>query len=113
MSTEANTGKYEVSKIPCPLQYTLEVHINNLIAIVIQTTKEQMLHVVKATMQGVHDCFLADDNDDNDPILLNKMKERATYLPGRVCWDLVLKVQIKRNDSKEDKQHKLLTLLLS
>jgi hypothetical protein len=65
----------EVDTIPCPLQNALKVYVDNFMAIVIPTTKEQMLHIANATMQGIHDCFLANDNDDNDPILLSKMKK--------------------------------------
>jgi hypothetical protein len=65
----------EVNRIPCPLQYALEVYVENFMAIVIPTTKEQMLHVANAIMQGIQDCFPANDNDDNDPILLSKMKK--------------------------------------
>jgi hypothetical protein len=70
----------KVGTIPFPLQYAFMVYVDNFMAIVIPTTKEQMLHVAKATMQVIHDCFPADDNDDNDPILLNKMKKRESNL---------------------------------
>ncbi len=59
--------------IPQPLQYALEVYVDNFMAIVIPTSKEQMLHVTNATMQSIHDCLPADDNDDSDPILLSKI----------------------------------------
>jgi hypothetical protein len=73
----------EVNKIPCPLQYVLEVYVNNFMAIFIPTTREQMLHVANATMQGIHDCFPANDNDDNDPILLSEMKKGESNLSTR------------------------------
>ncbi len=59
--------------IPWPLRYTLEVYVNNFMAIVTPTSKKQMLHVTNATMQSIHDCLPADDNDDSDPILLSKI----------------------------------------
>jgi hypothetical protein len=93
-------------------QYALEVYANNFIAIVILKTKEQMLHVANATMQGTHDCFLANDNDDNDPILLNKMKKRKSNLLARKT---VLGFDFDGTDKtlwlKEDKRQKLLTIL--
>jgi hypothetical protein len=73
----------EVGIIPHPLQYTLEVYVNDFMAIVIPTTKEQILHVANPTMQGIHDCFLANDNDDNDPILLSKVKKGEINLSTR------------------------------
>jgi hypothetical protein len=69
--------------IPQPLRYALEVSVNNFMATVIPTTKRQMLHVANATMQGIHDCFPANDNDDNDPILLSKMKKGESNISTR------------------------------
>jgi hypothetical protein len=73
--------------IPRPLQFALEVYVNDFMAIVIPTTKEQILHFANATMQGIHNCFLANDNDDHDPILLNKMKKGESNL---LTWKTLL-----------------------
>jgi hypothetical protein len=52
-------------------------------AIATPTTKEQMLHVAIAAMQGIHNCFPTDDKYDNDPILLSKKKKGESNLTTR------------------------------
>jgi hypothetical protein len=88
----------------CPLNYLLEVFVDNFMAIVIPTTKEKMLHIEKATMQGIHDCFPANDNDDNDPILHNKMKKVESNLS---TWKTLLGFEFDGTDKtlwlKKDK----------
>jgi hypothetical protein len=51
----------------------MEVYVNNFMAIVIPTTKDDVTHVSRAVMHGIHDVFLADDNNANDPILEGKL----------------------------------------
>ncbi len=54
-NTFCTFDKMEVDTIPRPLLYALEIYIDDFMAIVIPTTKGQMLHVANATMQGIHD----------------------------------------------------------
>jgi hypothetical protein len=101
-----------VNTIPRPQQHALEVYVDNFMAIVIPTKKEQMLHVANVTMQGIHDCFLTDDNNDNDPILLSKMKKGESNLLTRKT---LLGFDFDSTDKtlwlEENKQQKLLTIL--
>jgi hypothetical protein len=102
----------EGGTIPHPLQYFLKVYVDNFMAIVIPTTNKQMLHVAKATVQGIYNCFPANGNDDNDPILLSKMKKGESSLS---TWKTLLGFDFDGTDKilwlKEDKQHKLLIIL--
>jgi hypothetical protein len=55
------------------MRYLVEVYVNNFMAIVIPTTQHDITHVSQAVMHGIHDVFLADDNNANEPISKNKL----------------------------------------
>jgi hypothetical protein len=55
------------------MRYLVEVYVNNFMAIVIPTTQHDVTHVGQAVMHGIHDVFLADDNNANNPISKNKL----------------------------------------
>jgi hypothetical protein len=55
------------------MRYLIEVYVDNFMAIVIPTTQHEVTHVGRAVMHGIHDVFLADDNNANDPISKNKL----------------------------------------
>jgi hypothetical protein len=55
------------------MRYLIEVYVDDFMAIVIPTTKEDVTHVGRAVMHGIHDVFPADDNDKNDPISEKKL----------------------------------------
>jgi hypothetical protein len=80
-------------------------------AIVIATAKEQMLHVANPTMQGIHNCFPTNDNDDDEPILLSKIKKVESNLSTRKT---LLGFDFDSTDKtlwlEENKQQKLLTI---
>ena len=38
-------------------------------------SREQLRHVANAMMKGVHDVFPADDDDENDPLSLKKLRK--------------------------------------
>jgi hypothetical protein len=81
-------------------------------AIVIPTTKEQMLHISNATMQGIHNCFPADDNYDNAPVLLSKIKkEESNLLTQKTLLGFDFDGTDKMLWLEENKQQKLLTIL--
>ncbi len=48
-------------------------YVNNFMAIVIPTTRQDVKHIGQAVMHGIHDVFLADDNDANNLISKNKL----------------------------------------
>jgi hypothetical protein len=55
------------------LKYLLEVYVDDFILLAIATTKEQLEHVARAVMHGIHDVFLEDEDDSNDPLSLKKL----------------------------------------
>ena len=57
------------------LKYLIEVYVDDYINLVLATSKEQLRHVSSAILHGIHDVFPADDNDDNDPISLKKLRK--------------------------------------
>jgi hypothetical protein len=53
------------------MRYLVEVYVDNFMAIVIPTTQHNVTHAGRAVMHRIHDVFLADDNNANDPISKN------------------------------------------
>eukprot|EP00956_Cyclotella_meneghiniana_P042622 scaffold248725_cov109-Cyclotella_meneghiniana.AAC.1 len=56
-------------------KYFLDVYVDDYLAMAIATSQEQIEHVANAVMTGVHDVFPADNNDENDPLSLKKLKK--------------------------------------
>jgi hypothetical protein len=56
-----------------PLKYLVEVYVDDFIPLAIATTQEQLEHVARAVMHGIHDAFPEDEDDSNDPISLKKL----------------------------------------
>jgi hypothetical protein len=50
------------------LRYMLEMYVDDFISLVIPTTQEHIRHVANAILEGIHDVFPPDSDDDNDPI---------------------------------------------
>jgi hypothetical protein len=55
------------------MRYLVEVYVNNFMVIDIPTTRHDVTNVGQVVMHGIHDIFLADDNDANNPISKNKL----------------------------------------
>jgi hypothetical protein len=55
------------------MRYLIEVYVDDFMAIVIPTTRQDVTHVGRAVMHGIHNIFLADDSNANDPISKNKL----------------------------------------
>ncbi len=55
------------------MRYLIDVYVANFMAIVIPTTRHNIAHIGQAVMHGIHDVFLADDNNANNPISKNKL----------------------------------------
>ncbi len=53
---------------------------HNFMEIVIPIIMEMMLHIATATMHGTHDCFPTNNNNENDPISLKKMRKGKSQL---------------------------------
>jgi len=49
--------------------------VDDYISLAMPRTKEDLHHVANAVMEGIHDIFPADDNDDNDPISYKKLRK--------------------------------------
>ncbi len=55
------------------MRYLIEVYVNDFMAFVIPTTKDDVRHVGRAVMHGIHDVCPANDNNANDPISEKKL----------------------------------------
>jgi hypothetical protein len=55
------------------LHYFLDVYVDDFIPMAIATSQEQLEHVATAVMQGIHDIFPANANDNEDPISFKKI----------------------------------------
>jgi hypothetical protein len=55
--------------------YMVEVYVDDFMILVIPVSWEQLCHIANAIMHGIHDVFLPDEEDSNDPISENKLKK--------------------------------------
>jgi hypothetical protein len=63
-----------------PLRYVLEVYVDNFISAITPTSKEQIKHVARGILHGIHDVFPPSKDDERDPISLEKLKKgKGTY----------------------------------
>ena len=53
----------------------LEVYIDDYIALAVPTTQDQMGHVANGVLTGIQDVIPKDNEDDNNPISLKKLKK--------------------------------------
>ncbi len=58
------------------LQYMIEVYVDDFISLAIPTSTEQLDHVARAVMEGIHDVFPPADLDEVDPIALKKLLKK-------------------------------------
>ena len=65
------------------LRYLVEVYVDDFIGIAIPTSKEQLDHVSRGIMHGIHDVFPPDDDAANDAISYKKV------LKGESQWALI------------------------
>ena len=65
------------------LRYMVEVYVDDFIGLAIPTSKEQLEHVSRGIMHGIHDVFPPDDEDANDAISYKKV------LKGESEWALI------------------------
>jgi hypothetical protein len=64
-------------------RYLEEVYVDDFMALAIALSKEQVRHVANALLTGIHDVFPADEEDENDPVSLKKLKQ----LEGQFALD--------------------------
>lgn len=73
-------GNEQVEALPKRVEnnefrYLEEVYVDDFLALAIALSQEQIQHVATALMMGIHDVFPADDDDENDPMSLKKLKQ--------------------------------------
>ncbi len=62
------------------LRCMLEVYVDDFMSLVIATSRQQIQHVGRAIMTGIHNVFPADHNNGEDPILEKKLiKGEGTF----------------------------------
>ena len=57
------------------LKYLVECYVDDYISIAIPTSQQQLEHVANAVMTGIHDVFPPNEDDEEDPISLKKLKK--------------------------------------
>jgi hypothetical protein len=75
IGNRAYDGLLERDKTGTPFLYMLKVYIDDFVSLVIPMSREQLCHVSTGRMTGIHNVFLADNNDANDPISKKKLKQ--------------------------------------
>ncbi len=97
---------------PNKLYYALEVYVDEFMSIVIPTSQEQLEHMTTAVMTGIHDVFLANIVDANDPISEKKLlKGEEQYSTSKTLLGFDFDRRRKTLWLEEEKHAKLLTIL--
>ncbi len=95
-----------------PCHYCLEVYVDDFMSIVIPTSRKHLDHVAMAVMTGIHDVFLANINDGNDPISKKKLlKGDGQYSLMKTLLGFDFDGVHKTLWLEEEKRAKLLTIL--
>jgi hypothetical protein len=103
------TGREETG-----FNYMVEVYVDDFMSIVIPVTQQQLdhVHVATAVMTGIHDVFPADEDEDEDPILLKKlMKGEGEYSTMKTLLGFDFNGVNKTMWIEEAKREKLVTVL--
>jgi hypothetical protein len=96
------------------LRYMLEVYVDDFISLVIPTLQEHLRHVANAILEGIHNVFPPDSNDDNNPILQKKLlKDEGQYLLLKTLLGFEFDGNVKTIWLEDAKQEKLLATLQS
>jgi hypothetical protein len=94
--------------------YALNVYVDNFMSIIIPTSQEQLTHMATAVMSGIHDVFPANIVNNNNPISEKKLlKGEGQYALIKMLLGFDFDGQQKTTWLEEEKQAKLLTILLS
>ena len=57
------------------LRYVLEVYVDDFISCIIPTTKQQVEHVARGILHGIHDVFPPSEDDSKDPVSAKKLRK--------------------------------------
>jgi hypothetical protein len=71
-----------------PPWYLVEVYVDDYIGLTIPTMQCQLDHVANGVMCAIHDIFLPDPADEEDPILLKKLLK----LDG--AWEMIKEILV-------------------
>ena len=67
------------------LRYLLEVYVDDFISCIIPTTKEQVEHVARGILHGIHDIFPPSTEDSKDPISAKKLNKGEGTFDTKKC----------------------------
>ena len=94
------------------LRYLLEVYVDDYLSLVIPASRKHLRHVSNGTMMAIHDVFLPDEIDDNNPISEKKLKQGdGEYAPTKTILGFELDGKEKTIWLEEAKRAYLLTVL--
>ena len=94
------------------LRYILEVYVDNFIACTIPTSKEQVKHIARGIMHGIHDVFPPNRDDTKDPISDKKLRKGdGTFNTKKYLLGFDFDGINKTIWLEEDKRAALLTIL--
>ena len=92
--------------------YMTEVYVDDFMSIVIPVSRQQLEHVATAVMMGIHDVFPADEDDEEDPISMKKLKKgEGEYSTRKTLLGFNFDGTTKTMWLEEAKREKLLTVL--
>jgi hypothetical protein len=65
--------------------YVVEVYVDDFLAAIVPTMREQIMHVARSILHGIHDVFLACNDDNRDPISAKKLRKGEGIFDSRKC----------------------------
>ncbi len=92
--------------------YMIEVYVDDFMSLVIPVSREQLRHVANAIMHVIHDVFLPDKDDSNDPISEKKLlKGEGRFETRKMLLGFDFDGEGKTMWLETAKREKLLTIL--
>ncbi len=67
------------------LCYFLEVHVNDYIACIVSTSKEQIKHIAREILHGIYDMYPPSTDNSKDPILAKKLRKGNGTFESNKC----------------------------
>jgi hypothetical protein len=90
----------------------VKVYVDNFMSIVIPVSQEQLRYVTNAILHGIHDVFLPEAEDSDDPILEKKSKNgKGMYETRKTLLGFNFDGKAKTMWLESAKSKKLLTIL--
>jgi hypothetical protein len=92
--------------------YMVEVYVDDFMSLVIPISQDQLRHVAMAIMMGIHDVFLLDANESNNPISKRKLiKDEGRYSSQKTLLGFDFNGSAKTMRLESAKREKLFTIL--